>query len=460
MFGTDQLTRELAGLITIPRVERRGFRIAPYAAFDQDVAPAPAAPLLIGRVVQSMRDTSVPYQIARDALARHALVAGLTGSGKSNTCKMLVQQLVAQQTPVLIIEPAKAEYRSLQFQTYTLGNEAARPLRLNPFKLPLLYDSAGRVMFAPVQAHIDYLKAVFNSSFVLFAPMPYILERCLHEIYIDRGWDLATGQNRRALHLDRIFPTLTDVYDKIDAVVGTLGYDQRLDMDIRAGLLARIESLRIGGHGLLLDSAHSTPTIAELLARPTVLELEALGNDEEKAFVMGLILALLYQYRVLQATVQRAQGGITNENPTLRHVVVIEEAHRLLSQRPATGGSGDHADVSGQTLSVFANMLAEVRAYISFIHSADPDGPAPSEVHLSITEIATGQSWHLVDLVKEQHQATDATWEWLTPGRQLVYSTYADTTTHMYAIDIQTKQQHRLTDSTRPFASISHIAVC
>ena len=41
-------------------------------------------------------------------------------------------------------------------------------------------------------------------------------------------------------------------------------------------------------------------------------------------------------------------------------------------------------------------------ARIIFIRSADPDGPAPSEAHLSISEIAAAQTWQLVDLVKEQ----------------------------------------------------------
>lgn len=361
VIGTEHLGRELAGLVTIPRVEYNGFHIAPFASFDQDVAPAQRNAIRLGNLVRGLRDTSVPYQIERDTLIRHGLVAGLTGSGKSNTCKLIVQQIATSNLPVLIVEPAKAEYRGLRFRTYTLGDERVAPLRLNPFELPMI-DAAGQgVQFASVQAHIDYLKAVFNASFVLFAPMPYVLERCLHEIYIDRGWELASGTNRRAMHLDHIFPTLTDLYEKIDEVVATLGYDQRLEMDIRAGLLARIDSLRTGGRGLLLDTARSTPTVGGLLSAPTVLELEAIGNDEDKSFVMGLVLALVYEYRILEAAAERERGGTAGQG--LRHLVLIEEAHRLLAQRQGGGGSGDHADVGGQMLAVFANMLAEMRAY-------------------------------------------------------------------------------------------------
>ena len=55
------------------------------------------------------------------------------------------------------------------------------------------------------------------------------------------------------------FPTLTDLYEKIDTVVSALGYEDRLTMDIKAGLKARIGSLRIGGKGSMLDTALSIP---------------------------------------------------------------------------------------------------------------------------------------------------------------------------------------------------------
>jgi len=362
LIGAEHTTRELAALVTIPRTERPGFRVAPYAPFDLDTGAQPQLPITLGQVVLGERDTRIPYMIASEALTRHGLVVGITGSGKSNTCKLLAGKLGELGVPILVIEPAKVEYRSLGLRTYTPGDERGAPIRLNPFELPAV-TVAGSLRFVPVQTHIDTLKAVFNASFVLFAPMPYVLERCLHEIYLDRGWDLASGLNSRGAHLERLFPTLSDLYAKIDEVVGRLGYEQRLEMDIRAGLLARIESLRIGGRGLLLDTSRSSPTIDGLLGESTVLELEAIGSDEEKSFVMGLLLALVYEYRALQAAVQREQEGVASQNPALRHLVLIEEAHRLLASDRRQGGSGDRADVGGQTLEIFANMLAEMRAY-------------------------------------------------------------------------------------------------
>lgn len=53
-----------------------------------------------------------------------------------------------------------------------------------------------------------------------------------------------------------------------------------------------------------------------------MLELERLGNDDEKAFLIGLILTRLYEYRQVQA-----KGQTTSP---LQHITVFEEAHRLL----------------------------------------------------------------------------------------------------------------------------------
>ncbi|MFZ2422908.1 MAG: hypothetical protein WA029_17385, partial [Anaerolineae bacterium] len=61
------------------------------------------------------------------------------------------------------------------------------------------------------------------------------METCLHEIYQDKGWDLTTSQNRRLPPQERgneakwpVFPTLGDLYRKVDEVVDRLGYEERI----------------------------------------------------------------------------------------------------------------------------------------------------------------------------------------------------------------------------------------
>lgn len=361
-------SRELATLTQLPREEFAGYALHDYAQFDValgEIAATTEPAIPIGKIIDHGVTTNTPYVFPRSDLSKHALIVGVTGSGKTNTLFHLLHKVWdgGRGQPFLVIEPAKAEYRDLRtvkdlaaLRVYTLGDERFAPFRLNPFEFEV-GDGDQRIH---VQTHIDYLKSVFNASFVLYAPMPYVLEQCLHEIYQDKGWDLTTSRNRRVppKHAGNetiwnVFPTLTDLYLKIDEVTDRLGYEDRIKMDVKAGLKARVESLRLGGKGLLLDTPHSV-AIDDLLAHPTVLELERIGDDEEKAFVMGLLMTRLYEFRVVQA--RRATS------PPMQHVTVIEEAHRLL-QNVSSQVSTESANVKGKSVETFANMLSEIRAY-------------------------------------------------------------------------------------------------
>jgi hypothetical protein len=363
-------TGELAALMQLPGEEAPGYYVRDYARFDLALpagTPGDADMIAIGAVLDGDQPTGQVFNVARDDLAKHGLVVGVTGSGKTNTCFGLLEQIWqgGRGQPFLVIEPAKAEYRNLlhmmpgQMRVYTLGDERYAPFRLNPFEFEC-QDAEARVH---VQTHIDYLKSVFNAAFVLYAPMPYVLETCLHEVYQDRGWNLTTSAIERRLPPGKrgreaeypVFPTLQDLYIKIDAVVDRLGYDERIQQDVKAGLKARIGSLLLGGKGLMLNTRRSLP-IGELLRRPIILELERVGDDDEKAFLIGLLLTRLYEHRVVESRKQ------AHSDERLRHVLLIEEAHRLL-QNVSTAQDTESANPRGKAVESFANMLAEIRAY-------------------------------------------------------------------------------------------------
>ena len=366
-FATLLHSGELATLVQLPRQEFPGYRVADYACFDTDPLPTTDATpgVNIGKILEGEHPTGNWFVVPRRDFVKHGLVVGVTGSGKTNTLFYLLDKLwdAGRGVPFLVIEPAKAEYRRLRtvpgledLHVYTMGDETVAPFRLNPFEFEI--GSHGRIH---VQTHIDYLKSVFNAAFILYAPMPYVLETCLHEIYVDKGWDLTTGLNRRVSPQTRgqeahwpVFPTLRDLYQKIDEVVERLEYEERIKMDVRAGLQTRVGSLMLGSKGLMLDCPHSV-ALADLLARPTLFELERIGNDDEKAFLIGLILTRIYEHRRLQA-----QAGTVGDG--LQHVAVFEEAHRLLKNVP-TEVETESANVRGQAVEVFANMLSEIRAY-------------------------------------------------------------------------------------------------
>lgn len=368
-------SRQLAALAHLPRQDTPGFAVRPAPAFAVSRRPAAGGRSTadIGEVLVQSRRTGLPYRLELDQLTRHALVAGLTGSGKTNTLMHLLEAAANAGVPFLVIEPAKTEYRELlghggvgqSLRVFTIGREHLAPLRLNPFEVPDGVD---------VSTHLDLLKAVFMGSFALWTPLPQVLEQCLIDLYTERGWDFASGTHPNHGTARRAdVPTLRDLVAAVERTVPRLGYKSESTQEITAALVTRLNALRRGSRGLMLDVERSVPMDA-ILRQPTVVELEGLGDDADKAFVMGLLLTRLYEHRRAEhAAALAAAARESRPSPPvgqLRHLVVVEEAHRLLgSDRKPT--SAWHADPEGAFVDTFGQMLAEVRAYGQGIVVAD-----------------------------------------------------------------------------------------
>jgi Helicase HerA, central domain len=347
------ISPQLAAYVHFPDLETSGFAVRTVPDFDA-VPPKPATerPMNLGQVLERGRPAGAAFAVDVERLTRHTFVTGVTGSGKTNTVFHMLSQAVVAGVPFLVLEPAKTEYRVLlhdaglgeELQVFTLGDETVSPFRLNPFEVPDGTD---------VATHLDLLRSVFHVSFGMWTPLPQVLEICLHEIYLDHGWDVTSNTNRRLTDgTDRAssFPTLAELLAKVDEVVEKLGYEERVTADIRAALQTRLNSLRAGGKGRMLDTTASLP-MSLLLGRPTILELEAMGDDDDKAFLMGLVMIRLAEHR-------RARG----DTEGLQHLLVIEEAHRLLGA-PSSRREEGEADVRGKAVETFTNLLSEIRAY-------------------------------------------------------------------------------------------------
>lgn len=343
-------SKELTSLVHLPTEEMPGYFVKDYARFDvASHYKGKGDAIEIGEIIDRGKGMGYNYQIELRHLDRHGLIVGATGSGKTNTIFHLIKQIWQRGIPFMVIEPAKTEYRKLlqselgvDMQVFTLGDDTTSPFRLNPFEI---------MPGVSVQTHIDHLKSVFNASFIMYAPMPYVLERCIHEVYEDKGWDLITNENERGFHRNAQ-PTLTDLYRKIDEVVDRLGYEAKITMDVKAALKTRINSLRIGGKGLMLDTRKSIP-IEKLIQKPTILEIEQIGDDDEKAFLIGLLLTFLYEYYVSRGL---------KEGISLTHLTIVEEAHRLFKNVPSVLDT-EVANIKGKAVETFCNILSEIRAY-------------------------------------------------------------------------------------------------
>ena len=85
-----------------------------------------------------------------------------------------------------------------------------------------------------------------------------------------------------------------------------------------------------------------------------VVELEGLADDSDKSFALGLIIIYINEVRAIK-------HELNNENK-LKHLLVIEEAHRLL-KNVSTDNHEDVGNPKGKAVEHFTNLLAEMRSY-------------------------------------------------------------------------------------------------
>ena len=322
-----------------------------------DVNREKSGDTVIGKIIENGEISENKYSVDINELNRHCLVIGLTGSGKTNTVKSLICITAKREkgaVPFMIIEPAKKEYWELyklgfdSLRIYSIGsNESfARRLCINPFERVSFKDEYGNKRAVSLQTHIDFVFSAFKASFIMYTPMPYVLEKAIYAIYEDCGWDIANNINRNG---SEIYPTIEDLYFKLPVIINEMGYDAKMRNDLTGSLQARINSLRIGSKGAALNVKESFP-MEHLLEGNTVIEIEDIGDDDIKAFIISLLMIRILEYRRQQTDCQQE----------VRHLLFIEEAHRLLKN--VQSGTGENADPRGAAVEFFCNMLAEMRS--------------------------------------------------------------------------------------------------
>jgi DNA helicase HerA-like ATPase len=345
----DAGSRLVAALARPPVREVPGVRFAVRPEFD--VTPETAAGgMPLGRVLDRNRADVGLLSIPLESLNRHTFVCGATGAGKSQTVRGLLASATSAGLPWLVVEPAKAEYRLMAARLPGVEVVAIRPgdvdaiaAGINP--LEPAKGPGGRAF--PLQTHADLVRALFLAAFESDEPFPQVLSAALTRCYEQLGWDLALGEPRTPGITPR-YPTLADLQAAAEQVVTEIGYGKEITDNVRGFIRVRLSSLRLGTTGRFFEGGHPID-FERLLARNVVFEIEDVGDDRDKAFLMGTVLVRLVEYLRLR---QRAEGGA----PGLRHLSVFEEAHRLLRRSEDTGPAA-HA------VEMFAGLLAEIRAY-------------------------------------------------------------------------------------------------
>lgn len=364
-LSTVLTTKELSYLINFPLRAVPGISVidsSPDFNLNKQIVKEGTKCLEVGKLLWSGSSTDIDIKLPIDTLCRHALVCGVNGSGKTNTLFGVLNGMVDAGRPFLVIEPAKTEYvdwaikynaehqdKKIKIfipgcEKYVKGDLIPDKLRLNPFEVIQTGKSEMRTI-----SHIDRLKATFSAAFPMQDILPVVMEHLLYDLYEQAN--LLDGTQQENVR----FPQLSSVNRQfIDELMLNLGYAKENTQNIAAALRTRFSSLRHGWKGEMLDNQKITGlTWDELFASPVVINLSYAGDDQDRAFMMSLLLQMLYEYRIAESE----SGDYSFNDNVCRHLVIVEEAHRVMSKC-------DNPELpqykSGQ---MFSNFLSEVRAY-------------------------------------------------------------------------------------------------
>lgn len=379
-------TRELSALVNFPLHSVPGVNVvdsAPEFSLSPQTINGEGSILNIGRLLYGGTPSSIEVKLPIDTLSRHALVCGVNGSGKTNTVLSVLDGFSKAGRPFFVIEPAKTEYVDWAIEVnkqikdpkkkikifipgcerYAKANFTPDKLRINPFEVIHLPNSEMRVL-----SHIDRLRATFASAFPMQDILPVIIEHLLYDLYTNKHQMIEKDDWTN--YMKNGVPTLTDINrDYIDKFMAEIGYAKENTQNISAALRTRFTGLKQGWKGELLNNDQLMITSwnetskrfidkedyswDELFGSPIVVNLSYAGDDQDRAFIMSLLLQFLYEYRIAESESEKFSFN-ANE---CRHLVVVEEAHRVM-------GRCDNPEApqyrSGQ---MFSNFLSEVRAY-------------------------------------------------------------------------------------------------
>ncbi|MCZ2817249.1 ATP-binding protein [Modestobacter sp. VKM Ac-2984] len=274
--------------------------------------------------------TDLEASISLTDLEGHAFVTGTTGSGKTTTLHRLLAELWnSQGVPFLVIDPVKDEYSAAA----SLFRGGLTVVTGSELRMDLMQPWPGE----DAVAHVTRVSQAFRGAFTMPPPTPYVVTQLFDAVSMQPGGPEGT--------------VLYDVRDRLEGLVAGLGYAPEAHSNILASLSTRLAVLLapVRAHRFVWPDSGM---VDRLLDRPSVVTLADLVDDEERAFVV-LLLAMATQ----------ARARARRQPRPVEHVLVLEEAHRVIPEVPAAqedGASGSARRISAELLS---SLLAEVRSF-------------------------------------------------------------------------------------------------
>ena len=293
--------------------------------------------------------TKVPFGAPLKGFTRHALVVGMPGTGKTTFSVNLLLQFYKRGIPFLAIEPTKSEYRAIidavsDLQVFTPGKNSVVPFIINPFLPP---DGITLETFKPS------LVSAFKAAFSMPSPLDILFANAIDACYVKHGW---RGYSKKGDAGTQLFG-LHEFVLTFREIIRNSSYSAESKGNMESAGVFRLLNLVVQ-NGNIYDTENSVP-LYDLLHKPTIIELNAIDNQEQKALIMALLLINIILYT------KHNQDGDGN----LKNILLIDEAHVLLGGGTQTQEGA--AEAGASTVRALQNMIVEIRSYGTGIIIAD-----------------------------------------------------------------------------------------
>ena len=341
-------TRELSIGMSLPMKSLPGIRVFESVEFGRSVTTYDemkgSRRVEIGYISHLGAKTTQTVDLNVDSLTSHLFVTGSTGSGKSNFIYGLLNGLLSADVRLLVIEPAKGEYKDVfggvrGVSVYGTNPYQTELLRVNPFAFP---DKIH------VMEHIDRLIEILNAAWPMYAAMPAILKDAVEQTYKNLGWDLIRST---CSHEKPVYPDFHDLLKVLPEVINASAYDQEVKSNYTGSLLTRVKSLTNGYYRTIFQKDELPP--GDLFDKSCIVDISRVGSTETKSLLMGILFLKLQEYRM---------ANPPERNSGLRHITVFEEAHNLL-RKTSTEQGMESANLAGKSVEMLTNAIAEMRTY-------------------------------------------------------------------------------------------------
>lgn len=374
-LSTPLNTKELSLATSLPRRDVPGLRFVKTAVrFANNPAVVERAEDIIrlGNIVDTGVVQGSTYDIDVNSLVRHTLVSGITGSGKSTTCKRLLKRVIARRdpVPVMVIEPAKDDYvrwalemnktlpADKRFRIFMPGVESFEGHPVEQLRINLFEPAHAKGAKVDLLQHSEIAATLLNACLPSEEVVPILIEETVYKTI--REWAMDNDRKFDDGYVEPLghYPRIKELVRSSNEIMDHKNYEPRVKNNFREVLTTRFASLSRGTRGKILNVDASTD-FNELFNGNVIINISRLAGTKDKAIVMSLLMQALYEYRISCYSYDAVYREKAQKN-RLMHLALIEEAHNVLLKPHEFQSSGSPQRAAAD---LFGNMLSEVRGY-------------------------------------------------------------------------------------------------